>query len=917
MNEFILFTLLGLGIGSLYTLAAQGLVVIYRGSGVLNFAQAAFAMVGAYVFYELNVVRGVAYGIAFIAAVAVSTIVGVLLYVLVLRRLRHAAPLMRIVATLALLITVQGIATVRYGAELNVVPSKLSQNVITLWSDIAVPRDRLVLLAIAVAVTAVLFVLYRFTRFGRATTAVAESERAAACVGLSPDVIATYNWALGSALAAVAALLIAPVAGLSVSQLTSLALASLAAALVGGFVSFPLTLLGGLAIGVIETQVGRVTSVPGLPSAAPLLIIILILVVTGRSLPLRDFFLQRQPTVGTGRLRVSFIAAAIVVVVALILALSGTWDDAFAVTFSTGIVILSIVVLTGYAGQLSLAQWTLAGVGALIASRLVAYGGWSFLPSIAVAVAGSALVGALFAVPAVRTRGVNLAIITLSLGTAVELMVFNNLSIAKGADGIEVGTPHIFGLNVGSTLYPDRYSLMVFVFFLIAALAVANLRRGRVGRRMLAVRANERAASALGISVPLVKLYAFGLAAGIAALGGIVYAFHEETIVFDAFPNSYSITLVGFAVIGGVGWVAGSALGGQFATGALGAQIIYQIWPSASSYIESVSGVALLLIIAFHPDGMAEQAAKVGTSVLGRIRRAVTAAPRRTGPLAAEAGDGVPPADAGDAIAPVAAVEARGLRIEGLTVSYGSVVAVSDVSLQVAPGEVVGLIGANGAGKTSLIDAVSGFTTPRAGKVYLGDEDITHWRASKRARAGLSRSFQALELFEDMTVADNLRTAYEPHDVGSYALDLVYPRMAPAPAVVAVVVDDFRLGTQLDRRVEDLPYGTRRLLAVGRAVATRPSVVLLDEPAAGLSENETGELGEIVRALADQRGLGVLLVEHDVNFVMSVCDRIVVVDFGAKIAEGSPQEVRSDPRVIQAYLGVSDDALTGAEAVAP
>lgn len=913
MNDFILFSLLGLGVGSLYALAAQGLVVIYRGSGVLNFAQAAFAMVGAYVFYELNVVRGVAYGISFIAAVASSTILGVLLYLLVLRRLRNAAPLMRIVATLALLITVQGIATVRYGATLDVVPSKLSQNLVTFSSKIAVPRDRLVLLAIAVIVTAILFVLYRFTRFGRATTAVAESERAAACVGLSPNVIATYNWALGSALAAVAALLIAPVVGLSVAQLTSLALASLAAALVGGFVSFPLTLLGGLAIGVIETQVARVTSVPGLPSAAPLLIIIVILVVTGRSLPLRDFFLQRQPTLGTGRIRPSFVAASIILVAVLILALSGTWDDAFAVTFSTGIVILSVVVLTGYAGQLSLAQWALAGVGALIASRLVSSAGWGFLPATVVAIAASAVVGALFAIPAVRTRGVNLAIITLSLGSAVELMVFDNLSITKGGDGIVVGSPHILGLNVGSTLHPARWSLTVFVFFLIAALAVANLRRGRVGRRMLAVRANERAAAALGISVPLIKLYAFALAAGIAALGGVLYGFHDETIVFDGFPNSYSITLVGFAVIGGVGWVAGSALGGQFATGALGAQIIYEIWPSASSYIESVSGVALLLIIALHPDGIAEQASKIGTAMIARLKRPRTARPRDLST------NGTPPVASGaltaESVANAAAVSARPLRIEGLTVGYGSVVAVADVSLGVKPGEVVGLIGANGAGKTSLIDAVSGFTAPRAGKVYLGGEEVTDWRASRRARAGLSRSFQALELFEDMTVADNLRTAYEPHDVASYAMDLVYPRTSPAPATVARVVQDFRLGAQLDRRVEDLPYGTRRLLAVARAVATGPSVVLLDEPAAGLSESETSELGEIVRALAYQRGIGVLLVEHDVNFVMTVCDRVVVIDFGKKIAEGSPQEIRNDARVIQAYLGVADDALTGAQTV--
>jgi sulfate-transporting ATPase len=183
--------------------------------------------------------------------------------------------------------------------------------------------------------------------------------------------------------------------------------------------------------------------------------------------------------------------------------------------------------------------------------------------------------------------------------------------------------------------------------------------------------------------------------------------------------------------------------------------------------------------------------------------------------------------------------------------------------------------------------------------------------ATKRARAGLSRSFQSLELFEDATVLDNLRAASDPRDRLSYVRDLVHPVEPPLPGEVVAAIREFRLEDDLLRHVQDLPYGQRRLLAIVRAVATQPSVLLLDEPAAGLSDVETAELARLVRRLADDWGIAILLVEHDMSFVMNVCDDIVVLDFGAQISAGTPQEVRRDPAVIAAYLGESEDETTG------
>jgi ABC-type branched-subunit amino acid transport system ATPase component len=258
----------------------------------------------------------------------------------------------------------------------------------------------------------------------------------------------------------------------------------------------------------------------------------------------------------------------------------------------------------------------------------------------------------------------------------------------------------------------------------------------------------------------------------------------------------------------------------------------------------------------------------------------------------------------------VSRVPEKTLEVRDLTVRYGGTVAVNEASLTVRPGQVLGLIGPNGAGKTSLIDAVTGFTRMAPGATLtLDGEDISRWSVARRARAGLGRSFQSLELFEDSTVLDNLRAASDPRDFGSYLRDIVWPINVPLPDAVVSAIREFGLTDDLDRQVEDLPYGRRRLLAIARAVATRPSVLLLDEPAAGLGDVESAELAHLVRRLADDWGIAVLLVEHDMNFVMNVCDELVVLDFGRKIAEGSPAEVRSNPTVIAAYLGEDEDAL--------
>ena len=267
---------------------------------------------------------------------------------------------------------------------------------------------------------------------------------------------------------------------------------------------------------------------------------------------------------------------------------------------------------------------------------------------------------------------------------------------------------------------------------------------------------------------------------------------------------------------------------------------------------------------------------------------------------------------------PLAAVGAHrvspgSLELRGLTVRFGGTVALDDVDLEVRAGEVVGLIGPNGAGKTTLVDAVSAFVRPSAGEVLLNGSPVGSLAAHRRVRLGLTRSFQGLELFEDLTVLENLRTASDERRASAMVTDLVWPGAPPLPPAAVAAVREFELAADLHRKPSELPYGRRRLVAIARAIATEPSVLLLDEPAAGLDSQESAELGRLVRRLADEWGIAVLVIEHDMDFVFGVSDRIVVLEFGRKIAEGTPDAVRADAAVRIAYLGESEPEL--AEAV--
>ena len=902
MIEVIRFVLIGLGIGAIYGLIAQGLVLVFKGSGVLNFAHGAFVMIGAYAHYEFMVVHKLPALLSILLSMVVGALVGAMTHLLILRPMRRSSPLTRVIATLGLLIVLQSAAVLRYGVDVKSVRSSLPTRRVEFLHGAPVGLDRMFLLAIGVSVMVVLWAFYKYTTFGRTTSAVAENQRAAATLGHSPDLIATANWALGGALAALAGTLIGPITFLQPTPLSLLIVPALAAGLIGGFSSFPIAMFGALSIGVAEALMGRYVKSPGWGASVPFLIVILVLVVRGRGLPLRSHVLDRLPSVGSGRVRpvVTLVLFAVMSLLMLSL-LPVRWVDAFSVTMIFAILCLSVVAVTGLAGQLSLSQYVVAGIGALVSARLATSWGWPFPLAVLGAMVVAMAVGAIVALPSLRTRGLNLAIVTFGMATVIYALVLNNSKYTGGDTGIRVKAPTVFGWNISALSHPERYGFVILVLLFASGIMLCNVRRGAVGRRLIAVRSNERAAAAAGVNVYAAKVYAFVLSSAFAALAGVLIAFRNSNVLADTFAVFPSINIVGMTVVGGVASVGGGIMGATLLQGGVGSELLRN-FHGIERYLPLAGGVILLHILRTDQNGLfsmnVHMAHQLKNGVKKLVRRRPTAAKKSA----------MHDLDLYDVERGAEHVEPRVLRVDGLTVQFGGVIAVNDLSIEVRPGEVHGLIGPNGAGKTTVIDAITGFVKPKTGVIDLAGVAINGWSPRKRSRAGVSRSFQSLELFNDLSVAENMAVACDHAHWSKYFTDLFRPGKVRLSGTAVAALREFELEDEVNVKPDSLPYGRRRMVAIARAAAAGPSIILLDEPASGLSDAESAELARFIRALAASRGMGVLLVEHNIDLVLSVCDRVTVMATGAMLVSGTPSEVRNDPVVLAAYIGDADEA---------
>ncbi len=614
MTTFVVFAFLGLGTGVAYAALAFGVVAVYKGSGVLNFAHGAIALLAAYVYTDLSGSgsgqAGLSPYLALLVTMVGAAILGVLFHFVVMKRLRSAPILAKVVATLGLLSLLQGIVVLHWGSVYTTtVPSLFPRNSVSIGGGAHIGADSLWGLGLAVLLTAGLWALYSRTRFGLATRAAAENEKGAALLGYSPNFIASMNWALGCALAALAGAIIAPVAGLDSGSLPLMILPAFAAALLGRFRSFLIAAIVALGIGIAQSElVAHWGTQPGVTVAVPLLVVILAMIVSGRLIPQRGTLSEgRPPKTPDGRMKVIPVVVAVGLGVALLVFGSSTYQSAMVTTVCFAVLALSVVVLTGYVGQISLAQMTFAGLSGLFLSKLAGDVGVPFPISILVASLLAVPAGILVGLPAMRVRGINLAVVTLGLGYSVSAVVFANPAWTGGGfspGAAPVPSPTLAGYSFDGLMHTVRFGLFALAVLMIVVVIVSNLRRSSTGRKMLAVRSNERAAAAAGINVTGIKLQAFALSSFIAGLGGALLSTAINQASFDQFTALSSIALITIAYIAGIASIAGAIVAGLAASGGV-IYILLSNIPGFETYYIPISGALLMLTVVAQPDGAA------------------------------------------------------------------------------------------------------------------------------------------------------------------------------------------------------------------------------------------------------------------------------------------------------------------------
>jgi len=891
MLDIARFAILGASAGAILALLGLGVNVVFRASRVINFSHAAIAISAAYLFKDF--LSFAPAPVALLLAIMVGMAIGGLTDILVMRPLRHASALTKAMATIGVLLTLQSLLNIRYGHNPVIVPSWLPTTLVYI-GEIPVGLDRIIYFGISLALTAALFLFYKKSSFGIASTALSVNDRSLAALGKwSPRSVSLINWLIAGGLAGLAGVMIAPITSLSPPLTFILIVPILSTALLGGLSSFWLTFIGGVALGIAQAEISWLNIAPGLSTAIPFVVIVILLALRGSSLPARGESTDRLPRLGSGRVPVIPIVIAFLITLVLVQwVLPEAWVQSVTTGLVAAVVLLSLVVVTGYAGQLSLASFALAGVAALVAAQLVASAGWSFLPAAVVGILATAPVGFIVGLPAVRTRGTSLAVVTLGLAVAFQSLVLDNPHISAGTTGLNVGNPPVFGLDISAVFFPRRYAIFALIVFTLVGLAVLNIRRSAAGRRMVAVRGNERAAAAAGVNVVRTKLYAFVLSGLIAGIGGVLIAFTNVVVALGnpggRFDASYSINAIAQSTVGGIGFVSGSLVGTAMEPGAVMSQILRFV--SSGSWFNLIGGLLLLVTVVTAPSGVAANFQELFSKLGAKWSRksaaekySFTSADVRV-----------------ERIAPVR------LSVRSLGISFGGNRVLDDVTLDIIGGQVLGIIGPNGAGKTTLVDAVTGYNKPDQGSIEIDGVKVLSLSPTQIARAGIARSFQSLELFEDLTVLDNLLVASDRSRWHHTLLAGVFPGKPVLSEPAKAALASFGLIHRLNDAPGDLSYGERRLLAIARALASRPRVLLLDEPAAGLGSDERAELRNLVRSIAEDWGIAVLIIEHDVELVLGVSDKVLALDFGKVIAYGTPSDVRNDSAVISAYLGIDD-----------
>jgi branched-chain amino acid transport system permease protein len=629
MSTWAFFALLGVGTGAMYAAFSMSVIITYRGSGVINFAVGAMAMIPAMVFAELRRSGDLVLPLVFVPrrwslgeplglwsaallAMAVGLAVSGVVFATVIRTLRTAPPVTMLVATVGVTLILQALAVKNFGNANLRSPGILPDEVIQVFGR-PIPVDRFYLLALVLILGAGLVALYRGTRFGIATRAAFLNEKGAILLGLEPARLGAYNWLLASALAGTIGIIGSSLGGVSPFNFSLFVVPAFAAALAARLKSIPVALCVAVAIGAFEAVAVHLVaqrSVPsffqgGISTLVPFVAIVVALMVVGSRLPNRAAILEltQVPVVIT---RPHPAVWAVVITAAAVVLASNDATIRFAgmQTLVVTTLLMSIGLLTGLVGQVSLAQLSLAGICAFLLSRFDTGLGFPLAPVVAVVI--TVVVGTLVSIPALRVRGVQFAILSFSLAVVVDDLLFRSPAFVGNGGLAEVEAPVVFGVDVGifgGDGFPSRrFGFLLLVVALACAALVVGIRSGPLGRRFLAVRANERAAAASGISVARTKVVGAALSSFVAAIAGVMIGYKSTTLTGAGLSAQDGLALLALAYLGGIGSIGGAVVGGVLAPSGLFTVAILGGGTSIDQFL--LTGLGLVLVAVKFPEGI-------------------------------------------------------------------------------------------------------------------------------------------------------------------------------------------------------------------------------------------------------------------------------------------------------------------------
>jgi ABC-type branched-subunit amino acid transport system ATPase component/ABC-type branched-subunit amino acid transport system permease subunit len=923
--------------GLIVALIAMGIVLVYRTTRVINFAVGDLGVPATALLAIMVGIHHWPYWLALPVALIIGAATGTVVELAVIRRLFRAPRVIVLVATIGVAELAEAVAEAlpnyRTGSLETTFPTPFSGQW-NLGDGVTISGAQLLAIVAVPLTTLGLWWLLSHTRFGEAVRASVANRDLARLTGINPKMLSTAVWTIAGLLSTMAVILIA--SDTSSTDLVTVGpdtlLLGLVAAMVGGMVSFPVAFVASIAIGILQQVLFfNFTAQTGLLQFV-LFVAVLLLVgrVSRRAEPdTSGFQFAPRVTAVPQRLRLlwwvrysSKLGALLAFLAAVALPLlfrQSSQQFIYAEILAFALCATSVTVLTGWAGQLSLGQMAFAGIGALSGaafSRGMSFDiGWgSFHPikgslpalpfglAVVLGAAVACLLAIVVGMGALRVRGLLLAASTLAFAIAAGDYIFSLNFFSLGQETVQFPRGDIGPFNV--TVNNRGYYFGTLIVLAVVLVLLGRLRRSGVGRTIIGVRENEDAAAALTVSPVKTKLTAYALAGFIAGLGGAILGGLVVTIGYTEryFTVEDSLSLVAMVVIGGLGGRAGAVIGALWIIG------LPAFWPNNDLIPLLTSSIGLLIILLYIPGGFTQIGYWFRDEALRFLEKRLPPTSPKTS---------VEPPRSLTRVVRSSGSKTNGdgsvLRTMGLTVSFSGLMAVEDVSIRALPNEVVGLIGANGAGKSTLLNAIGGFI-PAAGRVELLGQDVSSLKSHRRARLGLGRSFQAATLFPELTVREVVELALEARGPTSFWGTVLYvPRSTRAEHARRVeaseLIDFLGLGRFADRFVAELSTGTRRIVELAALLGAAPRVICLDEPTAGVAQRETEAFGPLMKRVQAELDATLVIVEHDLPLILTISDRVYCLEAGGVIAEGRPDEIRSNPLVIASYLGTAERAI--------